>query len=206
MERQCRICLDTEHPHSMISPCMCSGTSAYIHEACLLRYFDYFPDRICRVCHAVMAGRETFYVADRIVFRSMSLWMMFLLCLSSVENRFKILYLLLLVAVSFLTNSIRGIIGLVLTGLSIVFALVTPEISVQLIVLLGVLGTFGVMCLYIPMDVMLVFVSILLCGTYTIFITMFFAMNQDSYLNAFFVPFILLLWVCVIRARPPLRM
>jgi len=33
--KQCRICLDDEHPDGIISPCLCSGNSAYVHRECL---------------------------------------------------------------------------------------------------------------------------------------------------------------------------
>ena len=34
-QKQCRICLDDEHPDGIISPCLCSGNSAYVHRDCL---------------------------------------------------------------------------------------------------------------------------------------------------------------------------
>jgi hypothetical protein len=52
----CRICFGEETPETMVSPCRCSGTSAYIHTECLNSYFGYFPDRICRVCRTEMEG------------------------------------------------------------------------------------------------------------------------------------------------------
>ncbi|CAF3773259.1 unnamed protein product [Rotaria sp. Silwood1] len=33
--KQCRICLDTDNPKDIISPCLCSGGSAYVHRKCL---------------------------------------------------------------------------------------------------------------------------------------------------------------------------
>ncbi|CAF4154999.1 unnamed protein product [Rotaria sordida] len=33
--KQCRICLDNDNPTDIISPCLCSGGSAYIHRKCL---------------------------------------------------------------------------------------------------------------------------------------------------------------------------
>ncbi|CAF3359271.1 unnamed protein product [Rotaria socialis] len=33
--KQCRICLDDDNPNDIISPCLCSGGSAYIHRKCL---------------------------------------------------------------------------------------------------------------------------------------------------------------------------
>jgi hypothetical protein len=33
--RQCRICLSTDDPDSLIAPCLCAGSSKYVHRACL---------------------------------------------------------------------------------------------------------------------------------------------------------------------------
>ena len=33
--KQCRICLDDDNPDDIISPCLCSGGSAYVHKTCL---------------------------------------------------------------------------------------------------------------------------------------------------------------------------
>ena len=33
--KQCRICLDNDNPDDIISPCLCSGSSAYVHRKCL---------------------------------------------------------------------------------------------------------------------------------------------------------------------------
>jgi hypothetical protein len=37
---------------TLLVPCRCRGTSSYIHRTCLDRYIQYYPDRMCRVCHA----------------------------------------------------------------------------------------------------------------------------------------------------------
>lgn len=47
--RQCRICLAEENSptdnnndknNEMIRPCVCSGTIAYVHQSCLIDYFE----------------------------------------------------------------------------------------------------------------------------------------------------------------------
>ena len=53
--KQCRICLDTDNQSDIISPCLCSGGSAFIHRKCLNHWrsrnargigFEY-----CDICH-----------------------------------------------------------------------------------------------------------------------------------------------------------
>ena len=52
--RSCRICLDTENVDDMISPCLCSGGSAFIHRSCLDRWRSENVGgkgfKICNVC------------------------------------------------------------------------------------------------------------------------------------------------------------
>ena len=48
---QCRICFEDGDSRSLLSPCQCRGTSSHIHRTCLDQYIQYYPDRICRVCH-----------------------------------------------------------------------------------------------------------------------------------------------------------
>ncbi len=59
---QCRICL--EEGGDLLAPCRCRGTAAYIHRTCLDQYVQYYPDRICRVCHT----RFIYYESPREVF------------------------------------------------------------------------------------------------------------------------------------------
>ena len=37
---ECRICLEDENQHDMISPCFCRGTSKYVHRECLNRWIE----------------------------------------------------------------------------------------------------------------------------------------------------------------------
>ena len=209
MERQCRICLDTETPETMITPCMCRGTSAYIHEACFEQYLEYYPDRICRVCHYRVPGPEmTLFPTDTAVFLYMAVWMTTLLLLSPVAEHYKVMYFFMLIGVLIyckLTDAFRGAFGIGITCISFLFTFLEPILAVQAIVFIGLLAIIGVLFLYISPEIMLLFVAIVLAGAYSIVIVSFFALKQDSYLTAFIVPIMLILWTCVIRARPPLH-
>ena len=43
----CRICLDEGE---LISPCLCTGTSAYVHEQCLLKWLNMSGRTDCEIC------------------------------------------------------------------------------------------------------------------------------------------------------------
>lgn len=57
MDIQCRICFETTEP--LICPCDCIGSGAYVHNACLLRWYDMEPDRglHCTVCKTELCRR-----------------------------------------------------------------------------------------------------------------------------------------------------
>lgn len=208
MDRQCRICLDTENPETMVSPCMCRGTAAYIHEACLQRYFEFYPDGYCRVCNYSMCVPSAKHILDIVIFGLMVSWLVLLLFLSPIPGHFKILYFFMLISVlslSQLTTNLRSVICLGLMLVSSIFAMLSTAHAVQFTLLFGLLASIGVMFLYIPAEMMLIFVTILLAGSYSTMMVVFFTLNQDAYLTGFFVPILILLWMCVIRARPPLR-
>jgi len=134
--------------------------------------------------------------------------MVVLLMLSSVAEHYKVLYFFMLLGVlafSNITNAFRGVFGVCVTVISFLFTFLEPVLAVEITAFFGLIGIIGVMFLYIPPEIMLMFATILLVGSYSIIIVSFFALKQDSYLTAFIVPFMLILWACVIRARPPLR-
>ncbi|OMJ87809.1 hypothetical protein SteCoe_10370 [Stentor coeruleus] len=55
-EKLCRICFENAN-EKLISPCLCKGTSKYIHEECLKQWLRYQSDTIfgskCEICHHV---------------------------------------------------------------------------------------------------------------------------------------------------------
>lgn len=54
MANICRICFGTEGQETLLSPCNCRGSSAFIHQECYEQYLEHFPDGMCRVCNAHM--------------------------------------------------------------------------------------------------------------------------------------------------------
>lgn len=53
-DKCCRICLQDDHPETMIAPCRCKGTSKWVHRECLDEWRTNEPDRAfsqCTECH-----------------------------------------------------------------------------------------------------------------------------------------------------------
>lgn len=54
LEKFCRICFE-DADEKLISPCLCKGTSKYIHEECLKQWLRHQSEKIlgskCEICH-----------------------------------------------------------------------------------------------------------------------------------------------------------
>lgn len=52
--KQCRICFDSDNPNELISPCLCNGSSAYVHRTCLNNWRSTNTNgrtfKFCNVC------------------------------------------------------------------------------------------------------------------------------------------------------------
>ncbi len=49
---ECRFCLETDAIENLLSPCLCSGSSKYVHNECLMRWYNTVPARgtRCNTC------------------------------------------------------------------------------------------------------------------------------------------------------------
>lgn len=54
---QCRFCLEDDVVRNLISPCVCTGSSRYIHNVCLMNWYTHQPVKglICSVCKVEFA-------------------------------------------------------------------------------------------------------------------------------------------------------
>lgn len=50
-DKMCRICYGGESAYDkLITPCLCSGSTKYAHETCLLQWITYKGSRTCELC------------------------------------------------------------------------------------------------------------------------------------------------------------
>lgn len=56
---QCRFCLDVDSLSNLISPCECKGSCKYVHNTCLINWYQHRPDRgfVCGTCQQPLAKR-----------------------------------------------------------------------------------------------------------------------------------------------------
>tara|TARA_A100001015_G_scaffold304030_1_gene394608 strand:- start:2044 stop:2835 length:792 start_codon:yes stop_codon:yes gene_type:complete len=72
-EKFCRICLESENPEELISPCLCSGTQKYVHKYCLntWRYQDTQSDNFirCNECRTEFKIKKREYTKTALLFK-----------------------------------------------------------------------------------------------------------------------------------------
>lgn len=80
VEKQCRCCLEIDHPEDMIVPCLCSGSIKYVHRRCLNHWRTISPNPLsltrCDICHAKYTFRTK---AQR---PSCIPWLKFIICIT----------------------------------------------------------------------------------------------------------------------------
>ena len=191
----------------MIVPCLCRGTSQYTHEACLQRYFEYYPDRVCRICSARM---EYLSLYDRL------LPCLFVPVLSS------------LIVMSSASVPAKVMLTLGLLGLAIVFALhpvfkkdvamasvilgtailcIQPqyELTFWVVGFLGVAGLVRTLVHYLDPMVLLTAMTCCMAMAYLTLFSMSLLIHLDRMSTAILVVQMFLVWNSFLQLRPGLR-
>jgi hypothetical protein len=202
--RQCRICLEVDNPQHMMSPCLCNGTSRYIHDYCIDQYIHYYPDRICRVCKEELKYTS---VLDWALFYVMMGSYIVLLFLSSVELQFKF-GLVCLGTILFVIYSHYGlfqrmfIVRMIL--LNTIFILLQGHVYTT--IGFTAFATLYTLSRYIPLDTLIFATMILYGGLYMGFMAYVVAKDSDIYASALFVAILYLISNLFLNFHPPMRL
>lgn len=205
---QCRICLDSNNPDTLISPCACRGTAMYIHIRCLEDHIRYYPDGLCTVCRHPMkyTTRQEYFA-----FAGMFLCMFGLLVISNMELLTKLFALVTFTAV------LVGLLlrHLILQEVSLVVATVVATICgaiatdarvyMMFVVMMIALATFATLVRYIPHEYVMLFVAIVFLGLYVGVFMAAVSLAADIYGTSVILTTLLMFWYAWIRAHPPLR-
>lgn len=204
MNRQCRICLDTENPTTMIAPCQCRGSAEFIHKTCLEEYFRHFPDGVCGVCRTKMYHHKHLeYVTGLHVL--FCLWFLYLLCATTVALRVKFLYLAGLILLFFYLRSTRVFHPslFLVFFLSFLTLVVEPQYLLKLVMSIGLATAIVTIGYYIPPHYMFILYAISLLVVYMTTIAIYVITTSDQYMASFFVGFASMIWFSFIKLRPP---
>lgn len=192
---ECRICLDDTEPETMICPCACRGTAAWIHRRCLVRFLVYFPDGRCHVCHEIMIERK---------FPWYQYWgvIPFLIAvyLSAIHIGFKILFLGLLLCVAYYMPVIHVFVSLGATAILAFYGLFSPSVAMNFVVV-TFLGVYT-LTRYMPEVYVMIFAVLLTLELYAMFITYIIHPYLDGWGNGIFNVVFVLVWVTWLSLRP----
>lgn len=204
--QQCRICF--EEGVGLLTPCRCRGTAAYIHPACLDQYIQYYPDRVCRVCHARFPPFRTTQ-ETAFLFGLFSV-IVFLLFASSVRFLVKIALFsaaTVLTAYFFHQNLLTTT---TMTFLSILFLLFFPTSHFYAVylwmLLLGATAFVYTVVLYVPMSYLLSIVVAMFVFAYMALLTVAAHAHLDSFAFSVYIGVLYLAWYGWVHGHPRLRL
>ena len=199
---ECRICLGADHPETMLRPCRCRGSSAYIHEPCLRTYLQYYPDRICRVCHERMEHPWVDIEQNIICAIVVSVWSFILLELSTMPLPFKLLCLGSLLGLIVFHARKRqlsyGIVTIcILTSGLLVIA--EPNVILQTVVLVYALLLIAALCFFLSVDTVFLVLLLGFATMYSVLLTLAVAARSDPAFTSLFLLAMTTLWLALVR-------
>lgn len=190
----------------MIAPCLCRGTSQFTHEACLQRYFVYYPDRICRVCNAHM---EYVSLSERMLPCLFVPLLTSLVMLTDTGPATKVILLLggLGLSAIFATHPVFQkdlALGSILVGSLLMIARSDTQLTLWLLGGLSIALWLRTVLHYLSATVVLLF---LICSFVVLYLTLF-TMAMVQYLDALGTAIVavqvFLYWQSILHLRPAL--
>lgn len=205
MDRQCRICFESDERTPFLTPCECRGTQAYIHTHCLALYRWHFPNNVCRVCGNRMSLVQNEAKLD---FLGLIGWLLALMSAEWLPMDSRRVYLVLVCGGIAYSLRVRGrplrfaMLGMGISGACLVIP--PPALGWVLAGMIG-LVTGMVLWIYIPTAYLLVGVAILTSAFYSAFLLVYMLTRTNPTLASLLVCLLGTIWYGVIRARPSLR-
>ena len=202
---ECRICLGGERTETMLVPCKCRGTAAYVHDTCLRTYFSYYPDRLCRVCHEHMQhpwmDTERNFLCATVIL----VWAAILLTLSHVPFVVKLISFIG-IAVLLVVHVRRRQLTYTATGLlvAVSFLLVTTEAEHLLATVFLAMGLLALatLCLFMPIETLFLVMVVALALSYSVFLLCMVAMRTDPAFTSLLLLVIAAFWLVFLRPAP----
>lgn len=199
---ECRICLGDEHPETMLMPCRCRGTSAYVHDQCLRTYFSYYPDRVCRVCHEHMGHPWMDTERNFICATLLLVWAAVLLTLSTVPVAIKLLAFLGLsglLAFHVRRKQLTYEATLACLAGSALLFLTDPDVLPQTVFLAAGLLMLLTLCVFVPVETVFLVLVFSLALTYTVLVTFAVAVKTDPAFTGLFLLLMVVFWLVFLR-------
>lgn len=199
---ECRICFGDEHPETMLVPCRCRGTSAYVHDRCLRTYFSYYPDRVCRVCHERMGHPWIDTERNVICATTLLVWSAVLLALSTVPVVVKILAYGALTGLLVFHGQRKQLTyeaTLACLFLSGLLFLTDPVFLPQTVFLAAGLLMLMTLCIFVPVETVFLVIVFSLALTYSVLLTFAVAIKTDPAFTGLFLLVMVVFWLVFVR-------
>lgn len=199
---ECRICLGDEDPETMLIPCRCRGTSAYVHDRCLRTYFSYYPDRICRVCHGPMKHPLIDIERNYICAGTLLVWAAVLLALSSVWFLVKLITfggLVGLIGLHVRRSPLTYEMTFVYLTVSGLLFLADPLLLPQTVLLAVGLLILLTLCLFAPVETVFFVLVVTLALSYSVLLTLAIAVRTDPAFTGLFLLMMSVFWRMFLR-------
>jgi len=206
MEQTCRICYATDHGGNMLTPCNCRGTSAFIHQECLERYLEHYPDGICRVCLVRMRVQ----VAPEIGTALGTLVLSVVILNNAVIPVSVKLGLLIGTTILIRGLGLAGLLSfrllLVITGMSLLLIAAQNDVHslIAMNVMLLLVGTVMTLGLYVELEGILACAVAIICYLYAVFMTLRILFEVDVWTNIAALNFLFMGWYTWYMSRQPL--
>jgi hypothetical protein len=199
---ECRICFSDDHPERFLRPCLCRGTSAYIHDYCLSTYFSYYPDRVCRVCREPMEHPWLDLERNLVCSFVILLWTAVLLLTTTVPLTSKLMCLaaiagLLIYHVRKRQLTYDATIACIAS--SAVLCVTEPAYLAQTVFLVSGLLILATLCLYVPPEMMALLMVFSLAVLYSILVTIAVALRTDPAFTGVFLLAMSSFWLLFLR-------
>ena len=199
---ECRICLGDDRPNTMLVPCKCRGTSAYIHERCLRTYISYYPDRLCRVCREPMRHPWIDIERNLISAGCILAWAAILLVISKAHIVIKL----------FAYCTLCGMLSYHVRHLRLTYEMTTACVAASLFLVISdplflpqtLLLTIGLLilltiCLFSPVSLVLLILVFVLGLTYSALFLLMVATHTDPALTGLALLTLATLWMTFAR-------
>jgi hypothetical protein len=204
--RQCRICLDTENPESMVAPCRCRGSAEFIHLACLEEHLRHYPNNRCTVCHGILRHMSR---SDIVFLGCLVSVCIAFLYLSNTFLIFKI-FLSLLLGISLYNYTIYNLMTSDVSIVSIFFLFglgIAPTHTFYYVIVAAFIGflSFCTFAVLIPPEFIFSFVMTLFCALYAALIMISVRDFMDIYGAAIVFCILFLGWNSWVRCLRRIR-
>ena len=203
---QCRICLDTDRPDEMLTPCACRGSAMYIHRQCLEEYIQYYPNRKCTVCQTPFEYRPSH---EKLIIACFFVFLFLALYSTSVSFLVKF-YLFTMVtsilAVTVYYDCLNADITMTALATCVVCSVApTHQTLIGACIFFTLIATLHTVSRFVPIKYICFILGILAIAVYVMLFMVSLIGLLDAPATAIVFTSMYLTWLLWVRTHPPLR-